>query len=613
MNLLRRNRLLSYRPFLLSCNLILLSTLLSPEVALGSDGSTLTAAQSDPWHQLSSSNTTAPQRDGAESKSDSSGHVSRISAPATGSPVKLVLQITIDQLRGDLPRLYKERFGNNGFRYLMDKGVFFVNAHYMHADTETGPGHATLVTGGQPAQHGIIGGDWFDDASKTVVYSVEDENYKVLSEHVDTEPGKSGSGRSPANLQSTTIGDEIFIASEGRAKVFAVSGKDRSAIIPGGRAGKAFWLHHGDFVTSEFYYKQKPDWLIDWNNRKLADSYRDKQWDLLNDRGSYWRADKDDMPYEESYKHLGRTMPKKYAAQKDEHYYRGIEHSPVNDELVLSFSKALIDRENLGQGDTADYLSVSFSSTDLIGHTWGANSLEAEDNILRVDKNLADLFSYVDGKVGLDKTLIVLSADHGVPEITEFMQSLKFPAVRIDPKRLPLVIEENLKKKYSSSESFIEAFVYPYIYINEKTVEKLNLKMEDVEHSAADAAMKYPGISFAATRGDIMSGRLPACNSHMQRVANTFHAKRSGNIHLIADQHAILMHYPWNLKAALHGSVWSYDTYVPIMFVAPGVIPQVSVRPVGPQDIAPTISTYLGLKPPSGSVGVPLSEVFQSR
>jgi len=531
-------------------------------------------------------------------------------APATGSPIRLVLQITIDQLRGDQPRIYKERFGQNGFRYLMDKGVFFVNAHYAHADTETGPGHATLVTGGQPSQHGIIGGDWWDDVKKKIIYSVEDDDFRVLTEHVDTEPGKTGGGRSPANLQSTTIGDEMFIASEQTAKVFAVSGKDRSAIIPGGRAGKAFWLHHGDFVTSEFYFKQLPDWLVAWNNKKLADSYRDKSWDLLYDRSTYWRADKDDMPYEENYKHLGRTIPKKYATKDDESYYKGIEHSPASDELVLSFTKDLIDREKLGQGNTADYLSVSFSSTDLIGHTWGVNSLEAEDNILRVDRNLADLFALVDKKVGLNKTLIVLSADHGVPEISEYMQSLKFPAVRIDPQDLPKKIEASLKQKYGTEDSFIETFVYPYVYLNEYTVDKLKLSMEEVERATAEFAMRYPGISFAATRSDMASGRLPAGNPHMQRIGNTFHSKRSGNVHLVADQHAILMHYPWNLKAALHGAVWTYDTYVPIMFVAPGVVPQVSVRPCGPHDVAPTISTYLGIKPPSGSVGNPLPELF---
>jgi len=535
----------------------------------------------------------------------------KVSAPATGTPVKLVLQITIDQLRGDLPRVFKERFGPGGFRYLMDNGVFYNNAHYMHADTETGPGHATLVTGAQPGQHGIIGGDWWDESTKRIVYSVEDNNYKVFSEHVDTEGGKTQGGRAPTNLESTTLGDELFIASEETAKIFAVSGKDRSAIIPGGRAGKAFWLEHGKFVTSKYYYKELPSWLIAWNNQKIAENYRDKSWDLLQPKSSYWREDRDDMSWEGGYKHLGRTMPKKLAAADDESFYRGLEHTVVGDELVLAFTKDLIQREKLGRGSSIDYLSVSFSSTDMVGHTWGVGSLEAEDNILRVDRNLAALFAYVDKSVGLDKTLIVLSADHGVADVTEYVQQLGFPALRVDPQALPKEVNDALKQRFSTNMDLVQTFTYPYIYLNMDTVSKLNLNLDEVEHAAATVAMKFPGIYFAATRGDIMTGRVPAL-PFMQRVTNTFHPRRSGNVHVVANQHALLMHYPWNLKTGMHGSVWTYDTYVPIFIVAPGVVPKVCSRPVGPQDIAPTISTFIGIKPPSGSVGIPLAEVVDS-
>jgi predicted AlkP superfamily pyrophosphatase or phosphodiesterase len=537
-------------------------------------------------------------------KGDSASQV----APLAG-PVKLVLQITVDQLRGDLPRLFKNRFGKGGFRYLMDRGVFYVNANYLHADTETGPGHATLVTGGQPAQHGIIAGDWWDSVKKKIIYSVEDDQYSVLSSYVDTDPAKSAGGRGPANLESTTIGDEIYIASEQRAKVFAVSGKDRSAIIPAGHMGKAFWLSHGDFVTSSYYYKEAPSWLLDWNKRKLADSYRNKSWDLLHDRKTYWRADRDDMPWEETFAHLGRTMPKALGSTDNETFYKGLEHTVVSDELVLAFTEDLIEREKLGKDETTDYLSVSFSSTDYVGHTWGVNSLEAEDNILRVDKNLEELFSFIDKNVGLDKTLIVLSADHGVADVTEYMQSLKYPARRIDPQDFTKSINQALKKKYGTDAELLQTFIYPYLYLNTDLIEKLHLNLVDVEAFTANETMKYPGISFAATRSDIISGRLPSGHAHMPRVGNTFHAKRSGHVHVIADQHAVLMHFPWHMKAGLHGSVYTYDTFVPIMFSVPGVTPKQISRAVGPHDIAPTIATFLGIKPPSGCVGTPLNEV----
>lgn len=533
-------------------------------------------------------------------------------APLAGS-VRLVLQITVDQLRGDLPQVFKNRFGKGGFRYLMDNGVFYVNAHYAHADTETGPGHATLVTGGQPAQHGIIGGDWWDSVKKKIIYSVEDDQYRVLSDYVDPDPNKSGGGRGPANLESTTIADEMYMASEHRSKIFAVSGKDRSAIIPGGRAGKAFWISHGDFVTSSFYYKEIPAWLTEWNKRKLSDSYRNKSWDLLQDRKTYWRADRDDMPWEETFAHLGRTMPKILGNKDDEKFYKGLEHTIVSDELVLAFTKDLISREQLGKDETPDYLSVSFSSTDYVGHTWGVNSLEAEDNILRVDRNLEDLFSYLDKNIGLDKTLIVLSADHGVADVSEYMQSFNYPAKRLDPQDFTKTVNEALKKKYSTTDDLVQIFVYPYLYLNVDLIEKLKLNIQDVELATANEAMKYPGISFAATKSDIISGRMPFGHAHMPRIGNTFHAKRSGNVHIVADQHAVLMHYPWNLKAGLHGSVYTYDTFVPIMFAVPGVSAKTISRPIGPHDIAPTIATFLGIKPPSGSVGTPLPEVVENR
>ncbi|MDZ4834563.1 MAG: alkaline phosphatase family protein [Candidatus Melainabacteria bacterium] len=533
-------------------------------------------------------------------------------APLAGS-VRLVLQVTIDQLRGDLPRIFKRRFGKGGFRYLMDNGVYYVNANYTHADTETGPGHATLVTGGQPAQHGIIGGDWWDEANKKLVYSVEDDKYRILSNYVEKDPAKSNSGRSPANLESTTIADEIYIASEHRAKIFAVSGKDRSAIIPGGRVGKAFWLSQGDFVTSEFYYKEIPGWLKSWNDRKLADSYKGKSWDLLHDRKSYWRANRDDMPWEGTFAHLGRTMPKSLDNQDKEKFYRGLDYTVVSDELVLAFTKDLITREKLGQNETPDYLSVSFSSTDLVGHTWGVNSLEAEDNVLRVDRNLEDLFSFIDKNIGLDKTLIVLSADHGVADVSEYMQSLNYPAKRIDPQEFPKRINEALKKKFATDADLLQIFVYPYLYLNVDQIQILKLNLAEVESFAATEAMKYPGIAFAATRSDIISGRMPFGHAHMPKIGNTFHAKRSGSVHIVTDQHAVLMHYPWNLKTGLHGSVYSYDTFVPIMFAAPGLKAKEVSRPVGPHDIAPTIATFLGIKPPSGSVGVPLSEIVDDR
>ncbi|MCA9800765.1 MAG: alkaline phosphatase family protein [Cyanobacteria bacterium HKST-UBA02] len=528
--------------------------------------------------------------------------------------VKLVLQVTIDQLRGDQPSRFKSRFGAGGFRYLMDYGTVYNYAHYRHSDTETGPGHASLATGAAPAQHGIIAGEWWDHDKHQPVYSVEDDKFPVLSETDDRTSGTTSPtlGRAPTNLLSTTIGDEIFIASEGKAKVFAVSGKDRAAILPAGRTGKAFWLSQGELVSSTFYYDRLPDWVLAWNSKKLADTYKDRSWELLKEPGSYTRLDRDQRLFEGSFKHLGKTMPKKLACDNPRQFYKGLEHTFANDELVLAFAKELVAKESIGEDETTDYLSVSFSGTDYVGHTWGIGSLEAEDNILRVDRVLNDLFTYIDKTVGADNTLIVLSADHGAGEITEYMQSLKFPALRIVKKDLIASMNEYLRKQFALEDgvNLIERFLYPALYLDLDLLEKLKLDRETVEKKLATRVMQEPGVLFALTRSDILAGRLPSTLPHVAAFVNSFNPQRSGDVQLLVNQHVVTKGKDWHEKPCTHGSVWTYDTYVPVMVAGPTVPARTVSRRVAPYDIAPTIAVFLGIKPPSGSIGDPLVEAL---
>lgn len=529
--------------------------------------------------------------------------------------VKLVLQITIDQLRGDLPQRFRSRFGKKGFNYLMDNGAYFANAHYKHADTETAPGHATLVTGGTPLQHGIIASEWWDNSQNKVVYAVEDKNFPLIRKDPDStlETNSDTEGRAPTNLQSTTIGDEIYIATEKNARIYGVSGKDRGAILPAGRIGKAFWLSEGKMTTSSYYFKDSPEWVEKWNSKKLADSYKGKKWELLNPRESYWRKNQDKRPYEGGYKHLNGHMPKSFDAKKAKHYYKGLLHSYVNDELVLDFAKHLIDDRKMGQRDTTDYLSISFSSVDYVGHTWGVESLESEDTLLRVDKNLEDLFSHVAKTVGLKNTLIVLSADHGVAEIAEYMQAMGFPSKVIDSHKLMAHINDRVKKKFKTDAKLVRRFLYPYIYLNEELIEEKDIDLEDVEEVVAKAAMKFPGIAYAATASAIKEGELPANQAMYARILNNYHPQRSGHVHLVAEQYNMLVHWEWNGKPGMHGTVWSYDSFVPVFFAGPGINKSRVVRRVGPHDVAPTIAAYLGIKPPSGSIGEPLPEAMPTK
>jgi predicted AlkP superfamily pyrophosphatase or phosphodiesterase len=527
---------------------------------------------------------------------------------------KLILQITVDQLRGDLPMRFQERLGQGGFRYLLEKGTHYNNAHYQHANTETAVGHATLATGADPSRHGIVANDWIDQQTGEFVYNTEDERHHIIG----SKP-KPHKGVSPRNLLASTIGDELVVNNGGRSRVFSVSIKDRGAILPGGHVGKAFWYSPGSgkFVTSTYYYDDYPEWVKQWNGDKPADRYKGKTWNLLHDRATYIAGGIDDRPYEAAFGELGRTFPHSLGDGSSKYFYLILKLTPVGDELTLDFAKTLIDHENVGRGEATDYLAVSFSSTDYIGHLFGPSSLETEDNILRLDRLLAELFQYVDKKVGLDKTLIVLSADHGAPEAPEYMaahgmETGRFP---LDWFKQGSPLSAALKERFGRDD-LIGVHSHPYLYLNLDAIKEARLDIDEVEGFVATEMMKVPGIVYAMTRSDMFAGRITESPIQNQ-IRRSFHPVRSGNIHMVPEHYWFLHSTEEAEKmgiekiAAIHGSPWQYDTYVPIFFAGNGVAARTINRPVGPHDIAATIAAYLEIKPPSGSVGVPLVEVLQ--
>ena len=524
---------------------------------------------------------------------------------------KLVLQITVDQMRGDMPMRYKDRLGEGGFRYLMEKGTHYLNAHFAHADTETPIGHAALFTGTVPAHNGIVAGNWFDKDLGRIIYNVEDDRYPEIGKEQ-----KRGKGRSPKNLLSSTIGDELVINNNGRSRVFSVSVKDRGAIIPGGHAGKAFWFSksNGEFVTSTYYYKDYPDWVNKWNSQKLADRYKGKSWELLHDASTYIFGEIDDRPYEQDYYGLGRTFPHPYVSDSP-YYYAALAFSPPGDELVAEFAKALIEHERLGQGTVTDFLALSFSATDYIGHVFGPSSLEAEDNVLRLDRTLEDFFLYVDEHIGLDQTLIILSADHGMCEAPEYMNTWGVEVGRLTSESIEKgTIRNAVQARLGVPGDFIRFYEHPYVYLNEEEIRKTKYNVAEIEKVVAEEILKIPGIVAAITRTDLLNGSVtPTPLNRM--IQNNFHPKRSGHVHVVADQFWYFYYQMDDVAkiTAMHGSPWSYDTYVPIFFAGHRIPIQKIARPVTPYDIAATIAAYLEIKPPSGSIGVPLVEVLPER
>ncbi len=533
---------------------------------------------------------------------------------------KLVLQITVDGLRGDLLNRYKHNFGEGGFRYLMDEGTYFTNANYQHGNTETIVGHVSLATGAPPTVHGMVGNVWYDRQLERLVYNVEDANYSILtagagvdkSTEVDpTQKVAANDGRSPDRILSSTFSDELTVSSNGDAKVFSVSVKDRGAISLGGHTGKAFWFSkaQSEFVTSNYYYDQYPNWVVDWNKQRFPNRYSGKRWELSLDRDKYTLKEigaenkKDAAGF-------GRTFPHPYGPASYKYYSTMLTLSPAGDEISADFAQTLLHEEQLGKGKFTDYLAISFSSNDYVIHIYGPDSLEAEDNLIRLDRTLAKLFKTVDDSVGLDNTLIVLSADHGVPEVSPNANKLGFKQANyFDPNK---IINDNvigrLKKEFGLDKEAIRLYSSPYIYLNHDIISKKKVKLADVQKAVAEEVTKVQGVAYAVTSNDVEQNRLPKTRV-FDMVKNNYNPSRSGDIYLVFAPRTYINDLDGMAIASNHGSPWHFDTHVPVIFAGHKVLAQKVNRDITPYDIAPTLSNYLGITLPSGATGHVLPEV----
>ena len=520
--------------------------------------------------------------------------------PKQAAAPKLILQITVDQLRGDLPFRYMDRFTKGGFRRFLDHGLWYTDAHYEHAYHETIVGHSTLATGAWPSRHGMIANRWYDAATGKSVENIEDTNYPVLPIGADPATAK---GVSPLAILTTTFSDELRITTAGRAKVYAVSVKDRGAVPMAGHGGKAFWYseQYGCFVTSTFYYTAYPQWVTDWCAGKPADAYANTSWVLLEDQSKYLFRDVTNVypagtRAEENMATLasmgfGRTFP--HPLGTGTALYQNVTLAPAGDELTAAFAKELMRQESLGKDAITDYLAISFSITDYIGHWFSPTSLESEDNLLRLDRTLQSLLDYVDAEVGLRNTVVVLSADHGGPEYPEYLTTLAEAAVAA---------------KYGTTDKIISSYSQPYLYLKDATLTKYDLNADEVEQVIAEAVMDIPGIALAVPVPELTSGGGPGDEELMSRLRHNYNRQRSGQVHIVQLPQ-------WQIdgdsgpKLLQHSSVWAYDSFVPIAFLVPHVKPSLIPRPISPTSVAPTLSLIVKTKLPSGNVGAPLAEV----
>ncbi|KGJ89630.1 alkaline phosphatase family protein [Colwellia psychrerythraea] len=536
---------------------------------------------------------------------------------------KLILQITVDQLRGDMPTAYLDKMGEGGFRYLLDEGLVYKDAQHNHANTETIVGHATLATGALPAVHGMIGNVWFDDKLQRLVYNVEDADYPLLSANAGvnqqteidpTQRTAKSSGRSPNNIQVSTFSDELKIASNGKAKVFGVSVKDRGAISMAGHMGKAFWFSKksGEFVSSEYYYDKYPEWVSKWNAATPSKKYHQKTWELSQPQAKYVFAKQDDQAWETKFPGFGRTFPHQYGDMSNGYFNTFLTLSPAGDELTLDFAKAVVTNEQLGQDEVTDYLSVSFSSTDYVSHIFGPSSLEAEDNMLRLDRTLAKLITFIDKNVGLENTLIVLAADHGAAEVPAYLSSLGMKTKVVSPTewdKAPSM--KALKKQFGFDTALIKSYFHPYIYLDRDLIAKRKLSLEQVQKAVAVEVSKFDGVALAVTSSDIETGNTPQDYLHTL-VINNHSQNRSGDVYVVLEAHRFVADMEGLTVAATHGSPWGYDTFVPLIFAGYNIDDDTVYDRVSTTDIAVTLSAVLGIKAPSGAQGKILEKVLDT-
>jgi predicted AlkP superfamily pyrophosphatase or phosphodiesterase len=557
---------------------------------------------------------------------------------------RLVVQITVDQLRGDLPLRYQERFGEGGFNRFLTEGTWYASAHHPHAYTETIVGHTALATGAYPSRHGMVANRWYDRDTGAFINNIQDPNFPILAfpaESVQTGNAPSTSsdkrkkgGASPRTILTTTSGDELSITTAGRAKVFGVSIKDRGAVSMAGHTGKAFWFStdNGCFVTSTFYYAVYPPWVKAWCDAHPADAYKNTTWNLLYDRPTYLYRDLNnvypaDTPPEtnmallqEVYR-FGRTFPHNLGEQKTG-LYNSLTITPFGDTLTLDFAKRLVREERLGKDDVPDYLAISFSVTDMMAHWFSPASLESEDNLLRLDETLADLLAFLDKEVGLDKTLIVLSGDHGGPEYPEYLQTLKVNSHRVEAKTILATAQTAVNARFGKG--IILEYTHPYFYLDRRLMAQKGIDRATVERVLANAIEQLPAVKVAIASSN-MGGDSAADAELTAQIRRNFDPNRSGDVYVVqepqwqiyGESHPKREPADPTLPASPpppilleHEAPWAYDTYVPVAFLGMGVSKGMVFRDIHTVDVAPTISARLRTKFPSGCVGVPLQEIM---
>jgi len=538
----------------------------------------------------------------------------RAAAPQPKRP-RLVLLIAVDQFRYDYLERFGDLFGAGGLRRLMREGASWAECNYDHVPTETAPGHATMLTGAWPAETGIIANLWFDRAEGKSVENVRDDSVRLLG------GGTGEAASSPRNLLASTLGDQLKLATAGRARVVGVSSKNRAAILPAGRmADAAYWYstQTGRFVSSTYYFDKLPDWAARFNAARPADKLFGAKWERLLPAAEYERrAGRDDAPWEKGTDNRSYVFPHVVNGGLKEPgpaFYGALDYSPYSNDLVLSFAEAALVNERLGADEDPDVLTVSFSANDIVGHRYGPYSHEAMDITLRVDRQIARLLEVVDARVGLANTVVAFTADHGVAPSPEHSVEMGLPGGRVKVSDVLTAVRNRLRARYGkpgekeTTTDYVQTFSNGQVYLNRAALERDGVSVEEAERVAGEAALTVPGISRYFTRTQLVSGSISPADTVARRVLHGFNAKRSGDVVVIQEAFKYLSDY---VSVATHGAPYTYDTHVPLVIMGGGVAPGRYLTPATPADIAPTLARILNVEPPSNATGRVLGEAFK--
>lgn len=518
---------------------------------------------------------------------------------------KLVVGIVVDQMRYDYLTRYESRFGEGGFKRMIREGFNFKNNNFDYVPTYTAPGHASVYTGTTPKYHGIISNDWYDRTSGKMMYCVDDDNYQSVGT-----PSKDGQ-KSPRKMTVTSFADQNRLHTQFRGKTIGIAIKDRGAILPAGHtANAAYWFvggKEGVWATSDFYMDQLPSWVVSFNDEKRPESYL-KVWDTAQDIATYTQSGPDMNDFEGGFK--GKSTPtfpydlKELSSENKG--YDILKTTPFGNSLTTDFAIAAIAGESLGFDEDTDVLTVSFSSTDYIGHNFGVNAVETEDTYIRLDRDLERLFNYLDDKVGKGAYTVFLTADHGAVQVPNYLKSVNIPAGYIDMDVVKNTLADFLASKYGDGD-WIENISNFQVFLNRTLISDRNLVLVEVQNSLADFAQSLPQIFETYTAHDMLSNFYEKGLAH--RLQKGFSESRSGDV-IISVNPGYIEKY--SSTGTTHGSGFNYDTHVPLLFFGAGINHGSTFETTYIEDIAPTISALLGIAEPNGSIGRPLVQAIKN-